>query len=141
MADFLEDKRREIGARLKELKPLAEEYERLLAAAAALDGVTNSSPSPPATTAASPAAARKAAKRARRGTAAPASRRGRPKGTGKRATEALAIVAANPGIEMPALAEQMGIKKNYLYRVMPSLAETGQVRKEGRGWHAVAGTK
>ena len=39
MADFLDEKRSEIGARLKELKPLVEEYRRLEAAAAALDGV------------------------------------------------------------------------------------------------------
>ena len=30
----------------------------------------------------------------------------------------------------------MSIKQNYLYRVMPTLAEEGQVVKSGRGWHA-----
>jgi hypothetical protein len=34
--DFLDEKRSEIGARLKELKPLVEEYQRLEAPAAAL---------------------------------------------------------------------------------------------------------
>ena len=29
MADFLDEKRSEIGARLKELKPLVDEYSRL----------------------------------------------------------------------------------------------------------------
>ena len=29
----------------------------------------------------------------------------------------------------------MGIKQNYLYRVMPALAEEGKVIKSGRGWH------
>jgi hypothetical protein len=29
----------------------------------------------------------------------------------------------------------MGIKQNYLYRVLPILEEEGKVRKEGRGWH------
>ena len=29
----------------------------------------------------------------------------------------------------------MGIQQNYLYRVMPDLAEKGQVTKSGRGWH------
>ena len=43
MADFLDEKRSEIGARLKELKPLVDEYQRLEAAAAALDGVPTSS--------------------------------------------------------------------------------------------------
>ncbi len=29
----------------------------------------------------------------------------------------------------------MGIKQNYLYRVMPELASQGLVLKSGRGWH------
>jgi CRP-like cAMP-binding protein len=39
MGDFLDEKRREIEARLKELRPLVVEYERLQAAAAVLAGV------------------------------------------------------------------------------------------------------
>ena len=39
MTDFLDEKRREISNRLKELKPLAEEYSRLEAAASALSGM------------------------------------------------------------------------------------------------------
>jgi hypothetical protein len=31
----------------------------------------------------------------------------------------------------------MGIQANYLYRVMPTLAEEGKVRKDGKGWHPV----
>ena len=38
---------------------------------------------------------------------------------------------ARPGITIPELAEAMGIKQNYLYRVMPTLAEEGQVVKSG----------
>jgi hypothetical protein len=29
----------------------------------------------------------------------------------------------------------MGIKQNYLYRVMPALEKGGRVKKKGRGWH------
>ena len=39
MADFLEEKRKEIDARLRELRPLVDEYARLEKAAAALSGV------------------------------------------------------------------------------------------------------
>nr|MBA3305693.1 hypothetical protein [Thermoleophilaceae bacterium] len=39
MTDFLDEKRKEIDARLKELRPLVEEYERLEKAVAALAGV------------------------------------------------------------------------------------------------------
>ena len=29
----------------------------------------------------------------------------------------------------------MGIKENYLYRVLPGLEQEGKIRKDGRGWH------
>ncbi len=130
MADFLDEKRNEIGARLKELKPLVEEYQRLEAAAAALDGV----PTPSATPArGSSRASRAPAKR--RASSNGSGRRGRPKGSGTRGAEALSLVKASPGITIPELAEKMGIKQNYLYRVLPGLAEDGLVAKDGRGWH------
>ena len=44
MTDFLDVKRREISDRLKEIKPLVEEYSRLEAAASALAGVGGSAP-------------------------------------------------------------------------------------------------
>jgi hypothetical protein len=132
MADFLDEKRSEIGARLKELKPLVEEYERLQVAAAALDGV-------PATNSVVPNAARRAAApkapTKRRSSAAGSGRRGRPKGSGTRGAEALALVKSSPGITIPEIAEKMGIKQNYLYRVLPGLADDGLVTKDGRGWH------
>lgn len=67
--------------------------------------------------------------------------RGRPKGSGKRAGEALEIVSENPGIEIPDIAEAMGIGPNYLYRVLPQLEEEGKVRKEGKGWHPAKGSR
>jgi hypothetical protein len=129
MADFLEEKRREIDARLKELRPLVDEYARLEAAAAALGSVPDA--------AASSAPRRKGGRPAsgsRKITASAGGRRGRPKGSGTRANEALALVKQNPGIKIPEIAEKMGIKQNYLYRVLPSLAEDGLVIKDGRGW-------
>ena len=30
----------------------------------------------------------------------------------------------------------MNIEPNYLYRVLPKLATDGQVRRDGKGWHA-----
>jgi hypothetical protein len=128
MADFLDEKRSEIGARLKELKPLVEEYHRLEAAVAALDGV-------PQTKAPTAASARPAKSSAKRRSSSGSGRRGRPKGSGTRGAEALALVKASPGITIPELAEKMGIKQNYLYRVLPGLAEDGLVAKDGRGWH------
>jgi ribosomal protein S25 len=60
---------------------------------------------------------------------------GRRKGSGTRAAQALAFVQEQAGITIPELAARMGIKQNYLYRVLPILEEEGKVRKEGRGWH------
>lgn len=129
MADFLDEKRSEIGARLKELRPLVEEYTRLEAAAAALDGVGT-----PIANGAS-ASGRRAPARSRSATRRGDGRRGRPKGSGTRGAEALALVTETPGITIPEIAAKMGIKQNYLYRVLPGLEDDGLVTKDGRGWH------
>jgi hypothetical protein len=65
----------------------------------------------------------------------PTKRRGRSKGGGKRATEALSLVRGAPGITIPELAAKMGIKQNYLYRVLPALEKEGKLEKKGRGWY------
>jgi CRP-like cAMP-binding protein len=122
VADFLEEKRKEIRARLAELKPMVDEYQRLEAAERALAGVGSK-----------PARAAAPARRSRGGGSS--GRRGRPKGSGTRSIQALELVRARPGITIPELAEAMGIKQNYLYRVMPDLAKSGEVTKSGRGWH------
>jgi hypothetical protein len=132
MPDFLEEKRKEISQRLKELRPLVDEYARLEAAEQALSGVGgNGRRAATATTA--PAAPRRA--RSTRAKSSGTGRRGRPRGSGTRAIQALELVKARPGITIPELADAMGIKQNYLYRVMPGLAEEGKVVKSGRGWH------
>ena len=66
----------------------------------------------------------------------PAGRRARRrKGSGTRAAEALSFVQGQPGITIPELAVKMGIKQNYLYRVLPGLEQENKVAKQGRGWH------
>jgi hypothetical protein len=133
MADFLDEKRKEIQARLKELKPLVDEYQRLEAAERALSGVGGTSATSSArSTSSAPASG---TRRRRRSTGSSNGRRGRPRGSGTRAAQAFELVKARPGISIPELAEQMGIKQNYLYRVMPTLADEGKVTKSGRGWH------
>jgi hypothetical protein len=166
VTDFLDEKHQEITDRLAELQPLVEEYQRLEAAVAALDGLGRPAAAPAASAPkAAPKAAAKTARKVpgRRGpgrprgsktktktaAAAPApaattpaasrggARRkaGRRKGSGTRAAQALAFVQEQAGITIPELAARMGIKQNYLYRVLPILEEEGKVRKEGRGWH------
>jgi hypothetical protein len=65
----------------------------------------------------------------------PAGKVGRRKGSGTRAAQALSFVQGQPGITIPELAAKMGIKQNYLYRVLPSLEQEGKLEKKGRGWH------
>jgi len=127
MADFLDEKRKEIQARLKELKPLVDEYNKLVAADLALGGLGDGS-----SDAAAPARRRSPGRASANGAKA---KRGRPKGGGTRAAQALQLVTDRPGITIPELAEAMGIQQNYLYRVLPGLAEEGKVTKSGRGWH------
>jgi len=123
MTDFLEEKKQEIAARLEELRPYVDEFTRLEAAHRALEGVGT------ATTAVTAPAQRPGG----------SGGRGRPRGSGNRAQEALAIVQGQPGVTIPEMAQKMGIQQNYLYRVLPGLEQEGKVRKEGRGWYPVDG--
>jgi hypothetical protein len=140
MAGFLDEKHKEIQARLKELKPLVDEYRELEAADKALSGLgTSGGSSSAATTSAAPASAPAARRSTRRTSTRRAKssggRRGRPRGSGTRAVQALDLVRDRPGITIPEMAQAMGIQQNYLYRVLPGLAEEGKVVKSGRGWH------
>ena len=132
MPDFLEEKKREIDARLKELRPLVDEFHRLEKASAALEGVPASNSNAPS------APTRRGRRRTSTASTSGTGRRGRPRGSGTRAKQALELVRSRPGITIPEIAESIGIQQNYLYRVLPSLQKDGQVRKEGRGWHPTA---
>jgi CRP-like cAMP-binding protein len=126
MSDFLEEKRREIDARMEALRPHVDEFHRLEAASRALAGA--SAPAASRGTRALPA-------RRGGGGGGGGGRAGRPRGSGTRGNQALEIVRGQPGITIPEIAEKMGIQQNYLYRVLPGLAQDGLVEKQGRGWH------
>jgi sugar-specific transcriptional regulator TrmB len=116
MSDFLDSKKDEIKARLEELKGAVDEYHRLKAALDALDGVHRSTaPVDPS-----------------------APRRGRPRGTGTRAQEAIAAVTKEPGLTAGEVADRLGINQNYLYRVLPALEQDGKLEKRGRGWYVTS---
>lgn len=122
MADFLAQQRAEIDKRLKELKPLVDEYLTLERAREALEGIDSP----------------------RRGPGRPPGsgtgrRRGRPKQRrrrrgGTRREQALKLVQDQPGITVGELADKLGIRQNYLYRVMGELRDEGLVKKQGRGF-------
>lgn len=133
MADFVDKKRAEMEKRLKELKPYVEEHDRLEAAIEALGGVARS------TSRSVSGATRRATRRPagrKRGTGT--GKRGRPKGSGKRGKQCADLVKKNPGITIPEIAKKIGIKQNYLYRVMPALEKEGLVTKKGKGWYPTA---
>jgi hypothetical protein len=139
VTDFLDEKRKEIADRLKELKPLVDEYHRLEAAAGgsaistARSAISKRGPGRPR------GAASKAAPKTKRKAGGTTKRRaGRRKGSGTRAAEALSLVQGQPGITIPELAAKMGIKQNYLYRVLPGLEQEKKVAKKGRGWYPKA---
>jgi hypothetical protein len=151
VTDFLDQKRDEIIKRLRELGPLVDEYHRLEAASSALEGVTGArnagsrttrrrGPGRPRGSRTSTRAAATTAVTTRTSRRRATGRRpGRRRGSGARAAQTLELVEAQAsGITIPELAEKMGIKQNYLYRVLPGLQKEGKVRKRGRTWYPKA---
>jgi hypothetical protein len=122
MADFLTQKRTEIEERLKELRPLHEEYLKLQRAKEALDGVdTPRRGRPRGSTSAGSGNGRR--RRRRRGST--------------RGDEALNLIRQNPGVTVSELASMMNISPpNYLYRVVGNLQSDGAVKKQGKGYVA-----
>lgn len=117
MADAVERARADLQKRLAELK---DEQGRIEKALAALGGT----------------AARRGPGRPR-GSASSNGRRRRRRGGVSRSDQALELIRQNPGITIPQLAEQMKLKHpNYLYRLLPGLAEQGAIRRDGSSWHA-----
>lgn len=119
MADFVEVTVKDIDERLTQLR---QEVDRLEAARSALVGRGPGRPRGSGRRASTRTNQRRSGGR----------RRGR---RGTRAAEALALVKSRPGITIPELAREMKIAPNYLYRVLPPLAEQGQIKRDGKGWH------
>jgi hypothetical protein len=116
MAQFVDTTVKEIDQRLRELK---DEVRRLEAARSALTSRG----------AGRPRGSTNARTGRRRGPGRPRGRRG-----GTRAAEALRLVRTRPGITIPEIASAMKIQPNYLYRVLPKLEQSGDIKKDGKGW-------
>jgi len=120
-AAFLTDKRAEIEARAAALEEEARQLRAASAALSQLQGDTTGAPI--------------ARRPARRKPAGPPTRRTTGPGAGTRAQEAVRLIAETPSITIPQLADKMGIKKNYLYRVVPGLEKAGELQRVGEhGW-------
>jgi hypothetical protein len=136
LPDILVDTRSQIERRLRELRPLVAEHERLQAAHDALARIPSAAA--PARDGRKRGPGRpKATASTKRKVAKPRRRTGRRKGSGTRGAQALEIITGQPGITIPEIAAKMGIKQNYLYRVLPGLQKEKRVRKDGKGWHPV----
>lgn len=123
MTDFLDQTRTDIDKRLKELRPLHEEFLKLERAKSALKGIE---------------APRRGPGRPRGSTGGrSASGRRRRRRGGSRAEQTLNAVRQSPGITVAELSDRLNVKhKNYLYRVLAGLQSEGAVKKEGKGYVA-----
>jgi hypothetical protein len=129
VADFLSEKRAEIESRLKELRPLHEEYLKLERAKQALDGLDSPRRGPGRPRGSGGATPSTGSSDGRK--------RRRRRSGGTRAEQTLEAVRQNPGITVAELAPKLGIAhKNYLYRVLNGLQAEGAVQKQGRGYVA-----
>jgi len=133
--DFLDEKVKEIDARVAELQ---EEIDRLTRAREALAGVgggrSGGARRGPGRPRGSRSGSGKTTTRRATTTRRSSGRRGR-RGGATRANQTLELVQGKPGITIPELAEAMGIQPNYLYRVLPGLEKEGKIKREGKGWH------
>lgn len=117
-SEIIEKTKAPLLKRAEELRPMVDEYNEIQNVLAALG---DSAPSPRARATAS-------AKPSGNG-----ARRPRPR-SGGRKDEVVKLVTSKPGLTIPEMAKQMGIKDNYLYRVTSGLVAEGVLRKDGQGF-------
>ena len=131
MADFLSEQVAALDKRLKELRPLYEEYLQLEKAKEALEGVGSPRRRGPGR----PPGSRSST--ARRSSSGNGRRRRRGRRGANRADQVLGVIRENPGISVSEIGDKLGMKqKNYLYRVVGNLQGEGAVKKQGRGFTA-----
>jgi sugar-specific transcriptional regulator TrmB len=51
---------------------------------------------------------------------------------GRRTDQAVALIEKTPGLSAPEIADKVGIRKNYMYQVLKTLAKEGRIKKQGR---------
>jgi hypothetical protein len=130
----------EIRARLAEVEQQREalrlEAEQLTKLASCETAPTRARPRAAAPTRAHAKTAATASSRtARPAPSAAATERRRQVASTTRAQQAVAKIVEQPGITPNELAHALGIKANYLYRVLPRLEREARVVKQGKGYH------
>ena len=120
MPDLVDTIRKEIDARLAELRPLAREASDLQRALDALNGVPTTPP------------ARGRRRRRQPGQPAAPRRSGRPAGDVR--GRVLEYVAANPGSTASDVAKALGLKRNSVATRLTQLTKRGDLVKAPRGY-------
>jgi uncharacterized membrane protein len=124
-------------ARMRELRPLVDEYEELKRAAEKLgvDITATSEPRRAAKRRPKPATRRAAKRRAEPATRRPATGRRRPGGTratgAERRERVLGLIADRPGITVAEMSKELGVDAPQLYRVVRKLQAEGRIKKQG----------
>jgi Winged helix-turn-helix DNA-binding len=146
--DDLRAMEKRVVTRLRELRPLVDEYDELRRVADRLGfdvGGTNASAKarrgtaakakPPRRSKRSPAKpARRSRPAAARGRSSSRSRPGGTRATGlERRARVLQLIEDQPGITVPDIAKDIGVDPPPLYRVVRKLQAEGVVSKEGKG--------
>ena len=121
MAELLDDIRTQINARIEELRPLAQEADRLQRALDALETTTTSTVRTAPRAAPSPQ---------RNGSA-----RGRsPRGQVAMGAAVIDYIRTNPGATAGDVATALGFKRNSTSTRLTQLAKSGQLVKAKRGY-------
>lgn len=136
--DELRDLERRVASRLKELRPLVDEYHELEGIARRLgldDGASASgevSSRSPRGSARRSSGASATGERSRRHTG-PSGAEPSPNGRrGTRRPQVLDAVRKHPGITVRELGGQLGVDPTSLYRYVRALEADGQITKQGR---------
>ena len=123
MADLVDTIRKQIDARLDELRPIVQEAAGLEAALDALEGSDGAV-----------SASRPQRRARRRSGATSGARRGRPRGQSRE--KLIAYVSAHPGSTASDVARALGLKRNSVSTQLTQLAKAGTIAKAARGYSA-----
>ena len=121
MADLVDTVRKQIDARLNELRPIVEEAAALEVALKALQGMDGVAASRPQS-------------RARRRTTTSRDGRGRPRGQSRE--QIIEYVRAHAGSTAGDVATALGRKRNSVSTQLTQLAQAGALAKADRGYSA-----
>lgn len=138
----VDDARKMLEQRRSDLQSELQDIEKAISAlggraARTVRGSTGSRRSGKRTRTTKPAARGKQSAKGTQAKTATQSRRRRRKG-GTRSDQAVKLITSKPGQSASEIASELGIKPNYMYRVLSDLEGEGKIRKDGRKYYATS---